>query len=110
MKVRIHRQRSGQQSCANDTSTIARRSGAALLEFAFTLPIFILLLLGVMEFASFFFTRNIMLHAARDAARSYAVGSLTAAEARARATELLPNQNFRASASPIIEYRTRSLG
>lgn len=100
MKLQFHRQVSRKVHPKQNSAMIAKRSGAALLEFAFTLPIFILLLLGVMEFASFFFTRNIMLHAARDAARSYAVGSLTAAEARARATELLPNQNFRASTSP----------
>lgn len=79
--------------------TLSHR-GAALLEFAFTLPIFLVLLLGVMEFANFFFTRNVMLHAARDAARSYATGDLTAAEARQRSLDLLPNANFKAFASP----------
>jgi len=52
-----------------------------------------------MEFASIFFVRQVMLNAARDAARSYSIGDLSAQEARQRSLDLLPNSMFTASAS-----------
>ena len=77
------------------------RTGAALLEFALTLPIFLLLLLGIMEFASLFFVRHAMLNAAREASRSYAINESTAAEAEQLALDQLAGvgANFTATTS-----------
>ena len=79
-----------------------RRTGAALLEFALVLPIFLLLLLGIMELASVFFVRHAMLNAAREAARSYAIQEFTAGEAEQLALDLLSgtNLNYTATSSP----------
>jgi Flp pilus assembly protein TadG len=60
-----------------------------LLEFALVLPIFLLLLLGIMEFSSVFFVRHAMLNAAREAARSYAIQEFTAGDAEQLALDLL---------------------
>lgn len=78
------------------------RKGAALLEFALTMPFFLLMLLGIMEFASLFFVRHAMLNAATEASRSYAINESTAAEAEQLALELLAavNANFSAASSP----------
>ncbi len=80
----------------------SRRSGAALLEFALVLPIFLLLLLGIMEFSSVFFVRHAMLNAAREAARSYAIQEFTAGESEQLAQDLLSGTslNYTVTASP----------
>lgn len=66
-----------------------RRTGAVLLELALVLPIFILLLLGIMEFSSVFFVRHAMLNAAREAARSLAIQEFNAAQSEQLALDLL---------------------
>jgi Flp pilus assembly protein TadG len=78
------------------------RRGAALLELALTLPIFLLLLLGIIEFATVFFVRHAMLNAASEATRSYAINESTAGEAEQLALDLLSgvNATFSATSSP----------
>ena len=78
------------------------RKGSTLLEFALTLPFFLLMLLGIMEFASLFFVRHAMLNAAREASRSYAISVSTAADAEQLALDQLAgvNVSFSAAASP----------
>ena len=49
-----------------------RRSGASLVEFAFVVPVFLLVVLGMLEYARFFYTMQVMNNAAREGAR-YAV-------------------------------------
>jgi len=80
----------------------SRRRGAALLEFALTLPLFLMLLLGIMEFATVFFVRHAMLHAAGEAARSYAIGESGETEAEQLALDQLAGvpAEFSATASP----------
>ncbi|SRR5579872_1067042 len=46
-----------------------RRSGASIVEFAFIVPVFLLLLLGMLEYARFFYTMQVMNNAAREGAR-----------------------------------------
>lgn len=79
-----------------------QRSGSALLEFALALPVLLFVLLGIMEFASVFFVRHAILHAAREASRSYAIGESTQAEAESLALSQLSaiGADFGASASP----------
>jgi Flp pilus assembly protein TadG len=78
------------------------RKGSALLEFALTLPVLLLILLGIMEFASVFFVRHAILNAAGEASRSYAIGESTAGEAEALALAQLSaiGASFSATASP----------
>lgn len=78
------------------------RNGAVLLEFALTVPFFLLMLLGIMEFASVFFVRHAMLNAASEASRSYAINESSAAEAEQLALDQLSSVNatFTATASP----------
>ena len=50
--------------------------GIAAIEFAFTVPVLILILVGIVQVASAFFTLNQMNWVAREAARGLAVGDL----------------------------------
>ena len=50
--------------------------GIAAIEFAFTVPILVLILVGIVQVASAFFTLNQMNWVAREAARGLAVGDL----------------------------------
>ena len=55
--------------------------GVAAIEFAFTVPVLVLILVGLIQVASAFFTLNQMNWVAREAARGLALGDLVAAEA-----------------------------
>ena len=55
-------------------------TGASTVELAFTLPVFMLIMLAILELSSVFFLRHAMLNSAGDAARSYAIGALGPAE------------------------------
>ncbi len=46
------------------------RSGGAAVEFAVVLPLFLMLLVGMLEFANYLWTRNSIQHAAEEAART----------------------------------------
>src|SRR5450759_5109182 len=48
-------------------------SGAAMVEFTVLMPVFFLILFGIIEFGMIFFLRNNMVNAAREAARTVAV-------------------------------------
>ncbi len=50
--------------------------GIAAIEFAFTVPVLVLILVGIVQVASAFFTLNQMNWVAREAARGLAVGDL----------------------------------
>ena len=52
-------------------------SGGAAIEFAFTLPVFIMFLFGIIQFGSVFFVQHNMLNAARQAARLMVVDDLS---------------------------------
>ena len=66
-----------------------RRRGLATLELAVILPLFVLLVFGLIEFGMVFYVRHHMVHAARDAARHLATEGATGAEARAVALNRL---------------------
>ena len=55
--------------------------GVAAIEFAFTMPILVLILVGMLQVASAFFTLNQMNWVAREATRGLAVGDLADAAA-----------------------------
>ncbi len=55
-----------------------RRSdgGATAVEFAFILPVLLMIVAGIVQFGAIFFLQNNMANAAREAARALAVGSI----------------------------------
>lgn len=55
--------------------------GVAAIEFAFTVPVLVLILVGIIQMASAFFTLNQMNWVAREAARGLALGDLADAAA-----------------------------
>ncbi|MFO0982159.1 MAG: TadE family protein [Planctomycetota bacterium] len=77
------------------------RRGIAAVEMAILSPLLILFLFGIIEVGAVFFVRHNMFHAAREAARGLAVGSLSASDAEALALDRLAdiNATFDVSAS-----------
>jgi len=65
------------------------RSGAAAVEFAIVLPIFLMILFGIIQFGSVLFLHNNMVNAAREAARRMSVAELDAAAAETYAENYL---------------------
>ncbi len=64
---------------------IASQSGIFTVEAAFILPILILITFGLISFGSVLVIQNNMLHAAKETARSLAVGETTLSEAQGTA-------------------------
>jgi Flp pilus assembly protein TadG len=56
-----------------------RERGAAAVEMALILPLLLLIVGGIIDFGRFFYTQNIVVTAAREGARSRALGYTTAA-------------------------------
>lgn len=76
---------------------ISDESGAALVEFTVVAPLFFLLMFGVIQFGSLFYTQNNMLNAAREAVRSVAVQNVSASQAQTVAQNYLKNLGYNAS-------------
>lgn len=51
--------------------------GASAVEFAFVIPVVVLVFAGIIQFGALFFLQNHMTNVAREASRRYAVGELT---------------------------------
>ena len=71
-----------------------QRRGGAVVEVAIVLPFLLLILLGIIEFASVYHVRHRMLYAAGEAARSLAIRAATAAEAEQIALDRLGSLNL----------------
>ncbi len=67
------------------------QSGVAAVEFAFVLPILLLLFSGVVQFGSVLFLENHMTNVARETTRRVAVGELAQADAADSARQALVN-------------------
>ena len=67
------------------------RDGAAAVEFAFILPILLLLFSGIVQFGSVMFLENHMTNVARETSRRVAVGELAQADAESSAQQALVN-------------------
>jgi Flp pilus assembly protein TadG len=79
------------------------RSGAAAVEFAIVLPIFLMILFGIIQFGSVLFLHNNMVNAAREAARRMSVdSSFSQSEAETYAENYLSDWNltFSVTATP----------
>jgi Flp pilus assembly protein TadG len=70
------------------------RSGAAATEFALVLPIFLLILFGIIQFGSVLFLHNNMVNAARETVRRMSVAELSAADADGYAQSYLSDWNL----------------
>ena len=66
-------------------------SGVALIEFGFVAPIFILILMGIVQFGAALFIQNNMVNVARDASRRAATGEFTTTQAESFAAGALVN-------------------
>lgn len=66
-----------------------RGKGQGLVEFALVVPIFLILLFGMVEFARAWMTKNIITGAAREAVRIFAVVPYDCTAAMARADNVL---------------------
>ena len=64
--------------------------GTPVIEMAIVLPLLMLLILGMTEFAMLFFAQNTMWNVAREAARRMAVADMTATEAQTFVQNMLP--------------------
>lgn len=78
---------SNKRRIRNRAGTRSER-GASVVEFALVLPVFLLLLFGIVQYGTIFLVRNQMTEAASDAAR-VAVSSATLAAAESTATAAL---------------------
>ncbi len=67
------------------------RDGAAAVEFAFIVPILLLLFSGIVQFGSIMFLENHMTSVARETSRRVAVGELAEADAESSAQQALVN-------------------
>ncbi len=67
------------------------RDGASAVEFAFIVPILLLLFSGIVQFGSIMFLENHMTNVSRETTRRIAVGDLTQADAPNSAQQALVN-------------------
>jgi Flp pilus assembly protein TadG len=74
---------------------LGSQSGQSLVEFALVLPVFIVVLFGIMEFGRLWEVTNLLTSAAREGARVAAVTEPDAARARTAAQTVLSAGNIR---------------
>lgn len=70
------------------------RKGSAIVEMAFVLPIFVLLMVGIVEFSRVLMVQQVITNAAREGARA---GSIYISDADATAHATTVSQNYLAS-------------
>ena len=78
----------------------SRRSGAALVEFAIVIPIFFLLLFGIVEFGRAMMVSNMVVNASREAARMAILTGSTNSEVEQSAKSFL-SQSLNVAASDV---------
>jgi Flp pilus assembly protein TadG len=66
-----------------------RESGQSVVEFALVMPIFVILLFGIIEFGRLWMTVNVMTGAAREGARVAAIYGTSSGQARTAAQNVL---------------------
>ncbi len=67
------------------------QAGATAVEFAFVMPILLLMFSGIVQFGSVMFLENHMTSVARDATRKIAIGDLAQADAESTVQQSLVN-------------------
>jgi len=76
------------------TSLLKSQKGQSLVEFALALPVFIVLLFGIMEFGRLWQTMNVLTSAAREGARVAAVTSPSVTQVTNAAQNVLSASNI----------------
>lgn len=71
-----------------------RRTGAAMVEMALTLPIFFMVVLGIIEFGRAFMVEQVVTNAAREGARHAVLPGVTTAAAQQKARDHLVAGNL----------------
>jgi hypothetical protein len=82
-----------------------RRPGALLVELALTLPVLLVLVMGIIEMASLFQQFQVLQYAAREGARLAAVGE-SPAEVNAVVANLLSLRSFKEPPTILVEEVT----
>jgi Flp pilus assembly protein TadG len=73
----------------NRSTTQHRRRGAAMVEMALVLPIFLMVVMGIVEFGRALWVANMVTNAARESARMAILDGSTNAEVTQAATDFL---------------------
>jgi Flp pilus assembly protein TadG len=84
-----------------------KRRGSILVEFALVLPIFLVLVLGIIETASLFQQFQVVQYAAREGARLAAVGE-TASTVTSTVTGILATRSFAGTPTIVVSEIPRS--
>lgn len=81
-------------SPGNDRRSAAQRKGAAVVEFAIVLPVFVLIVLGTIESVSMIFVQQGIKIAAYEATRVALVNGTTNGEVQATADQILSDRGI----------------
>src|SRR5947208_7919195 len=89
----------------------AAESGAELIEFAIALPILLLVLTGILDFAIMFQRYQVVSNAAREGARVAILPDFTADAVKTRVKNYLSASGLTATApDPTVTFSTMALG
>ena len=77
-------------------------AGATAVEFAFVMPILLLMFSGIVQFGSVMFLENHMTDVARDATRKIAIGDLAQADAESAVQQSLVNWSVTYNVQALI--------
>lgn len=80
---------------------VGRRRGAAAAEFALVLPVFFMIVLGIIELARVFMVVHLLSDAARKGCRTAAVKGSSTADISGIISDLLTNESISGSAATI---------
>jgi hypothetical protein len=117
-EVRFYYVPQGTDGSASKTGVVMKRDathsrGQGLVEFALVLPLFLLLLFGMVEFGRAWMTKNILTGAAREAVRLAVVQVDNVASqsvAVARAQEVLNSAGIYGASVSVTDYETPEPG
>ncbi|MFK7766945.1 MAG: TadE/TadG family type IV pilus assembly protein [Mariniblastus sp.] len=89
---------------------LKKRRGAAAVELAVVLPIFFLIIFGIVEFGRVMMVMQVVTNAAREGARACAVGDMTVAEVQTLCEEyasgaMVPNVQVEITPDPVTVNR-----
>ena len=82
---------------------LGTRMGSALVEMAFVLPIFVLLLVGLVEFSRVLMVKQVITNAAREGARA---GATDLDDAGALSTALTVSENYIVASGVLVASAT----
>jgi Flp pilus assembly protein TadG len=84
------------------STRVHRRRGAALVELALVIPLFLMMICGTLEASRICSVTEILTNVARDGCRVAVANGKTNADAQARMTTLLSNAGITGYSTPVI--------